>query len=135
MFEFQFREENKNFILDIKSPQVARALRVAQRLFDANKSIEEIANIKWRLTVIESEKINAAAFPVIAHIFNYVINKSFFQSFASFSLKNGEVFVFTGLLKFIQSDDELAIILAHEMSHAILQHAVIYKQNKTFGSR
>lgn len=31
--------------------------------------------------------------------------------------------MFTGLLDFVKNDDELAIILAHEMSHAILQHA------------
>ena len=31
--------------------------------------------------------------------------------------------VFTGLLDFVENDDELAIIMAHEMSHAILQHA------------
>jgi Zn-dependent protease with chaperone function len=32
--------------------------------------------------------------------------------------------VFTGLLDFVENDDELATILAHEMAHAILQHAV-----------
>ena len=31
--------------------------------------------------------------------------------------------MFTGLIKFVENDDELACIMAHEMSHAILQHA------------
>ena len=31
--------------------------------------------------------------------------------------KSGDLAVFTGLLDFVQNDDELAIILAHEMSH------------------
>jgi len=32
--------------------------------------------------------------------------------------------MFTGMLKVLPNDDSLATILGHEMSHAILQHAV-----------
>lgn len=32
--------------------------------------------------------------------------------------------MFTGMLKVIPNEDSLATILGHEMSHAILQHAV-----------
>ena len=32
--------------------------------------------------------------------------------------------MFTGMLKVLPNDDSLAIILGHEMSHAILRHAV-----------
>ena len=34
-----------------------------------------------------------------------------------FWIKGGDVVVFTGLLDFVENDDELSIILAHEMSH------------------
>jgi len=34
----------------------------------------------------------------------------------------GEVLVYTGLLKHLTSVDELAMILGHEMSHAVLRH-------------
>ena len=40
--------------------------------------------------------------------------------------KSGHIIVYRGLLDNIESDDELAGILGHEMSHAILQHTVEY---------
>lgn len=41
-------------------------------------------------------------------------------------LQNGQIFMFTGMLKVLPNDDSLATILGHEMSHAILQHAVSF---------
>jgi len=86
----------KKKILDLYSPYTNRAVKVANRLFVANKQIPEVAAIDWKLTVIDNPDLaNAVAFP------------------------SGDLILFTGLLDFVQSDDELAIILAHEMSHVI----------------
>lgn len=91
---------NKNRILNEYSPHSNRAMKVANRLFVANKQIPEVTAIIWNLTVIDNPNLaNAVAFP------------------------SGDLVIFTGLLDFVKNDDELAIILAHEMSHAILQHA------------
>ena len=38
--------------------------------------------------------------------------------------QTGHVFVFTGILNFAQNDDQLAVIVAHEMAHALLNHGV-----------
>lgn len=90
----------KKKILDLYSPYTNRAVKVANRLFVANKKIPEVSAIVWKLTVIDNPNLaNAVAFP------------------------GGDLILFTGLLDFVHNDDELAIILAHEMSHAILQHA------------
>lgn len=51
-------------ILDPYSPHVNRAMRVANRLFSANREIPEVDNINWKLTVIDANIINAVAFPV-----------------------------------------------------------------------
>ena len=40
----------------------------------------------------------------------------------AFSLPGGHIYVFEGLMKQIQSDDELAGVLAHETSHAAFRH-------------
>lgn len=40
----------------------------------------------------------------------------------AFSLPGGYIYVFEGLLKFVESDDELAGVLAHEISHASFRH-------------
>ena len=54
-----------------------------------------MAAINWKLTVIDAKVSNAIAFP------------------------GGDVIIFTGLLDFVENDDELSIVLAHEMSHVI----------------
>lgn len=56
-------------ILDPYSPYVNRAMRVANRLFSANKEIPEVESINWKLTVIDANLINAVAFPVVLFIF------------------------------------------------------------------
>lgn len=54
---------------------------------------------EWKVYVIKSNQINA------------------------FALPNGNIFVYTGLLKFINDDpNELAAVLGHEMAHVILRH-------------
>jgi len=40
----------------------------------------------------------------------------------AFSLPGGHIYVYEGLLKFVQSDDELAAVLGHEITHAALRH-------------
>ena len=39
-------------------------------------------------------------------------------------MQNGQIFLFTGMLKLLPNADSLAVVLGHEMSHVILQHAV-----------
>lgn len=95
----QLMERHQNAIMAPKSQAVQRTLKVAKRLFAANHKIEGVSEIDWQLTVIDAPEANAFAFP------------------------NGHVIVYTGLLDFVKSDDELAMVMAHEMSHAILQHA------------
>jgi len=38
--------------------------------------------------------------------------------------QTGNIFVFTGMLATCNSEDELGVILGHEMAHALLGHAV-----------
>jgi len=40
----------------------------------------------------------------------------------AFCLAGGKVFVYSGLLNYVQSDDELAIVLGHEIAHALSHH-------------
>jgi predicted Zn-dependent protease len=41
----------------------------------------------------------------------------------AFCLPGGYIFVYTGLIKFLDSEDELAGVLGHEIAHADLRHA------------
>ena len=46
------------------------------------------------------------------------------MKFGFFTLQNGQIFMFTGMLKVLHNADSLAVVLGHEMSHVVLQHAV-----------
>ncbi len=42
----------------------------------------------------------------------------------AFALPGGEIYVFRGLLEFVESEAELAAILGHEMSHVDMKHCI-----------
>lgn len=54
--------------------------------------------------------------------FNYTFKVLEGKDVNAFSLPGGYIYVYDGLLKYIESDDELAGVLAHEVSHASLRH-------------
>ena len=54
--------------------------------------------------------------------FNYDFKVLEGKDVNAFSLPGGHIYVYEGLMKFVQSDDELAAVLGHEVSHAALRH-------------
>ena len=75
--------------------------------------LAKVSNPEWKYSfrVIDSPEINA------------------------FALPGGYVYVYTGLRKVVQSDDELAAVLAHEITHAEQHHlAKQYKKSATRGA-
>lgn len=48
----------------------------------------------------------------------------FIRNFFYIYLQNGNIFVFTGMLNICTTDDELGMVLGHEISHCLLGHAV-----------
>lgn len=41
--------------------------------------------------------------------------------------QSGHVVMFRGMMELFDNDDQVAVVLAHEMSHAILEHSVSMK--------
>lgn len=98
------KEERDNYISAFKdalvppsSPVYVYVKEVVQRLL-STRVTEDMETIHWKLYLVHSDVFNA------------------------FVLPSGEIFVFTGLVSSMKSRDELAIILAHEISHALLKH-------------
>jgi predicted Zn-dependent protease len=89
-------------------PEVERVRRVGHRIQRAadirplqreiNLHFDERA-FEWEYNVLESPQINA------------------------FCLPGGKVAVFTGLLPVAQTDDQLAVVMGHEIAHALAHHA------------
>ena len=59
---------------------------------------DQLPEAKWEFVVFDSPDVNA------------------------FALPGGKVGVYTGLLKLAESDDELAIVMGHEIGHVVARH-------------
>ena len=83
-------------------PDYDRVQRVADRIEDASERLhaKAVRGFEWQWTVIDDDKtVNAWALP------------------------GGKSAVYTGMLRMAKSDDELAVVMGHEASHAIARHA------------
>lgn len=89
-------------------PEIERVQRVSQRISQAvnieplqreiNFRVDE-GQFEWEYAVIDDDQVNA------------------------FCLPGGKIVVLSGLLKVIESDDELASVIAHEVAHVLVHHA------------
>jgi len=75
-----------------------RVVKVSNRILQGNKDIRQIYDKIWTVTVVDEPVQNA------------------------FVLPTGNIFVFTGMLNLCKNDDQLGIILGHEMAHTVLGH-------------
>jgi predicted Zn-dependent protease len=82
-------------------PQLERVRAVSQRLIPHAKAWNpRAANWRWEVNLIHANQINA------------------------FCMPGGKIAVFTGILGQLQlTDDELAMVVGHEMAHALREHA------------
>lgn len=74
----------------------AQVQRVGQRIAQAVG--RDLPTAQWEFVVFESKDVNA------------------------FALPGGKVGVYTGLLKLVKSDDELAAVMGHEIAHVTARH-------------
>jgi predicted Zn-dependent protease len=98
----------KNALLPADSPETRRVRRVGERIVKAVQiePLQREINLHlkgyrfdWEFNVLRSRQINA------------------------FCLPAGKVAVFTGLLRVVANDDQLATVLSHEIAHALAHHA------------
>ncbi|XP_033636534.1 metalloendopeptidase OMA1, mitochondrial-like [Asterias rubens] len=73
--------------------------RIVLKITEANQDIPRIADRTWTIHIIDKDEKNA------------------------FVLPNGEIFVFTGILKAVSNEEQLGTVLAHEIAHVVLNHA------------
>lgn len=92
-------QEFRTALLPKTHPSYTKLLRVTAKLINANRDLPNFKDRKWTLTVVDSPLKNAYVLP------------------------GGNIFVFLGTLQMVENDDQLAIVLAHEMAHAVLNHS------------
>lgn len=76
------------------------ASKLVEEIVDKLKPHAKIPDMKFKVTVVEGKEVNA------------------------FALPGGQIVVYTGLIKEAKSAEQIAGVLAHEMSHATLRHGL-----------
>lgn len=91
----------KRALLPETHPQVVRLRKIAQDLLPHAPKFNERAKIwKWEINAFNSPQINA------------------------FCMPGGKIAFFTGILEKLQlTDDEVAMVMGHEIGHALWEHA------------
>jgi predicted Zn-dependent protease len=75
-----------------------RIERAATHYFTAKKQAKYLAGYRWVINVVEEATVNAWCMP------------------------GGKVVVYTGLLPVTMNDDALAVVMGHEIAHALANH-------------
>jgi len=96
-----------------KAVKLVKDKGIVDRVNAIGQKIAAIANV----TTYPASYGNDKTFPFTWHFF--VIDE---KDVNAFSLPGGYVYVNSGLLKFVRTDDELAGVLAHEITHAAHHH-------------
>lgn len=98
----EFLEENKLSSDQKKIDQLNRVgnkIKVAvEKYFEQNYLSEEIAGYDWQFNLIEDDSANAWCMP------------------------GGRVVVYTGILPYTKDENGLAVVLGHEIAHAVARH-------------
>ena len=99
--QMQQQAASKNILAGADNPQLARLRAIAQRLIPFTFEWNERARQwRWEVNLINSPQINA------------------------FCMPGGKIAFFTGILEKLKlTDDEVAMIMGHEMAHALREHA------------
>lgn len=86
--------------------QTAQVERVGKRIAAATEaylkstgSASEINNFSWEFNLVQNSDLNA------------------------FCMPGGKIVVYEGLMSIVSSDDELAVVLGHEVAHAVAKHS------------
>lgn len=89
-------ERNPDIALDPDPLMTDRVMKIGKRI----ASVSDRKEVSYTFRVIDRDEVNA------------------------FALPGGYIFIFKGLVEKVESDDELASVIAHEIAHVVARHSV-----------
>lgn len=102
----QYRDYMKTAPKSTSATWSAMVTRVGKKIADAterylraNGLSDEIKEFSWEFNLVKDDQVNA------------------------FCMPGGKIVVYEGLMKIVSSDDELAVVLGHEVAHAVAKHS------------
>lgn len=102
----QYREYLGSATLSSNASSTAMVKNVGQKLADATESYlrangfeSEISNFAWEFNLVKDSQVNA------------------------FCMPGGKIVVYEGLLSVAKTEAELAVVLGHEIAHAVAKHS------------
>ena len=102
----QYSEYMKSAPLSTNSKGKAMVTRVGKKIAAAteqylksNGLANEVQNFAWEFNLVKDNQVNA------------------------FCMPGGKIVVYEGLLNICSSDDELAVVVGHEVAHAVAKHS------------
>ena len=79
------------FFPDSKDTRYEVVEKIVTKILKSNEDISKISNTNWNISVVDSKSEITCALP------------------------NGKIFIFTGIFKTVNDDDQLALLLSHEI--------------------
>lgn len=87
----------------VKSEQVTRVGRkiaaATEAYLNSHGMSDQVKNFAWEFNLVKDNQLNA------------------------FCMPGGKIVVYEGIMNIISSDDELAVVLGHEVAHAVAKHS------------
>lgn len=102
----QYSDYMKSAPLSTNAQGKAMVARVGKKIAAATEKYlkenglsAEISNFSWEFNLVKDNQMNA------------------------FCMPGGKIVVYEGLLKLVSSEDELAVVIGHEVAHAVAKHS------------
>lgn len=102
----QYNSYMKTATISGEKTQSEMVTRVGKRIAAATEKYlnehglsSEVKNFSWEFNLVKNDEINA------------------------FCMPGGKIVVYEGLMKIVNSDAELAVVLGHEVAHAVAKHS------------
>ena len=102
----QYNDYIKTATKSSNTTQTAMVTRVGQKIAAATEQYlkqngleSEVKNVAWEFNLVKDDQVNA------------------------FCMPGGKIVVYEGLMKIIGSEDELAVVVGHEVAHAVAKHS------------